>query len=224
MSTEKKAVVFCDFDGTITVNDNIVAIIKHFNPPGWKPIVDDIIQGHKSIRQGVSELFRLLPTARREEIVRYAIDNAQIREGFPEFLQFCREEQIEFYVTSGGIDFFVHPILAPFHIPQDHIFCNGSRFADSTIEITWPHTCDDTCNNDCGMCKSRIIRSFDPAFYDRYLIGDSITDFAGATLVEHVYARSHLITKCKELDVRYAPYQTFFDIMENWKIERGVTR
>ncbi len=51
--SEKKDVIFCDFDGTITENDNIIAIIRHFNPPGWEPIVNDIVSQRKTIRQGV---------------------------------------------------------------------------------------------------------------------------------------------------------------------------
>lgn len=215
MSFTKQPVVFCDFDGTITVNDNIVAIIQHFDPPGWKPIVDDIIGERKSIRQGVGELFQLLPTSRREEITRFAIDQVQIRAGFKEFLQFCQENDMKFYVTSGGIDFFIYPILGAFDIPKDHIYCNASDFTGTHIEILWPHSCDEICQNDCGMCKTRIIRSFDPEHYDRYLIGDSVTDFAGAKLVDHVYARSHLITKCEQLGMPHVPYTDFFDIINH---------
>ena len=39
----KERIIFCDFDGTITVNDNIVAIMKHFNPDGWEGIVEQIM-------------------------------------------------------------------------------------------------------------------------------------------------------------------------------------
>lgn len=217
MSMRKQPVVFCDFDGTITVNDNIVAIVKHFNPPGWEPIVDDIIGERKSIRQGVGELFQLLPASRREEITRYAIDQAVIRDGFSEFLKFCKTQDMLFYVTSGGIDFFLYPILDPFDIPHDHIYCNGSDFSGSHIKILWPHACQSPCQNDCGMCKTTIIRRFPSEQYDRYLIGDSITDFEGAKLVDHVYSRSHLTTKCEQLGLPHVPYHNFFDIMDHMK-------
>jgi len=211
----KQPVVFCDFDGTITINDNIVAIIQHFDPPGWKSIVDDVIAERKSVRVGVGEMFRLLPTSQREEITRFAIDQVQIRPGFAEFLTFCKEQQIEFYVTSGGIDFFIYPILERFDIPKERIFCNTSDFSGSHIEILWPNACDDVCDNDCGMCKTKIIRSFSNSEYDRYIIGDSITDFAGAKLVEHVYSRSHLTTKCEQLGLAHVPYNDFFDIIRH---------
>ncbi|MGB2992381.1 MAG: 2-hydroxy-3-keto-5-methylthiopentenyl-1-phosphate phosphatase, partial [Paenisporosarcina sp.] len=36
-------VIFCDFDGTITIKDNIMAIMKKFAPPEWEPIKDQIL-------------------------------------------------------------------------------------------------------------------------------------------------------------------------------------
>src|SRR5690348_15943959 len=104
----KKPVIFCDFDGTITVNDNIVAIMKHFQPPGWEGIVGQIVGREISVRKGVGRMFSLLPSSKNTEIVDYAVGECRIRPGFGELLDFCRERGIEFYVTSGGIDFFVY--------------------------------------------------------------------------------------------------------------------
>jgi len=219
--SKRQQVIFCDFDGTITKNDNIIAIIRHFNPPGWEAIVDDIIRQRMSIREGVGKLFSLLPTSRQEEVVAYAISNAEIRDGFAELLAYCKAEQIPFYVTSGGIDFFVYPILARFDIPADHIYCNGSSFAGETIEITWPHPCDDDCDRNCGMCKTTIMRRFPPERYERILIGDSVTDFEGAKLADVVFSRSHLSEKCRELGLPFVPYETFHEVTERLAQLRG---
>ena len=216
---ERKRVIFCDFDGTITINDNVVAIMKHFNPSGWDIIVEDILAQRKSIRQGVSEMFRMLPSADKEEVIAYGINNVRIREGFPELLAYCKANDIEFYVTSGGIDFFVYPLLEPFGIPADHIYCNGSDFSGENIAITWPHTCDDACSNSCGMCKAAVIRRFPADQYYRILIGDSVTDFAGAKLVDLVFSRSHLTDKCVELGLPHIPFDTFHDIIRH--LEQG---
>ncbi|MGG4142788.1 2-hydroxy-3-keto-5-methylthiopentenyl-1-phosphate phosphatase [Paenibacillus algorifonticola] len=213
MTAAKKRIVFCDFDGTITVNDNIIAIIRHFNPPGWEPIVEQTITQQISIREGVGKLFRLLPSSMQKEVVHFGITNARIREGFGEFLSYCRKNEIEFYVTSGGIDFFVYPVLEPFDIPQDHIYCNGHDFSGANIEITWPHPCDGQCSNECGMCKTTIMRGFPAEKYERIVIGDSVTDFEGAKLADTVFSRSHLTTKCQELGLPHSEYETFHDII-----------
>ncbi|GGF89159.1 2-hydroxy-3-keto-5-methylthiopentenyl-1-phosphate phosphatase [Paenibacillus abyssi] len=220
MKANRERVIFCDFDGTITVNDNIVAIIKHFNPPGWQKIVDDIVAQRISIRDGVGQLFRLLPAARQDEVIEYAISNAKIRDGFEELLAYCKEQSVPFYVTSGGIDFFVYPILASFDIPVNHIYCNGSDFTGESIEITWPNPCDDHCSNDCGMCKTTIMRRFPPEKYERILIGDSVTDFEGAKLADLVFSRSHLSEKCRELGLPFVPYETFHEVIAYLSKER----
>ncbi|RXZ80250.1 2-hydroxy-3-keto-5-methylthiopentenyl-1-phosphate phosphatase [Paenibacillaceae bacterium] len=211
----KKKVIFCDFDGTITINDNIIAIIRHFDPPGWQPIAEDVIAQRKSIKQGVGELFRLLPTSRQEEIVHFAINNVRIREGFAELLDYCVEQSIAFYVTSGGIDFFVYPVLAQFPIPEDHIYCNASDFTGANIEILWPHSCDEHCSNNCGMCKTTIMRRFPKEQYQRIIIGDSVTDFEGAKQADLVYSRSHLTEKCRELGLPYVAFETFHDVIQD---------
>ncbi|KIL34910.1 2-hydroxy-3-keto-5-methylthiopentenyl-1-phosphate phosphatase [Cohnella kolymensis] len=208
-------VLFCDFDGTITLSDNIVAVMQHFQPHGWEDIVKDIVNESKSIQQGVGEMFALLPSSMKEEVTSYILANAGIRSGFPELLEWCREHNVPFYVTSGGIDFFVYPLLAPFGIPADHIYCNGSDFTGDNIRITWPHTCDDHCDNNCGMCKTTVIRQFPETEYFRILIGDSITDFAGAKLADLVFSRSHLTEKCRELGLPHIPFGTFHDIIHH---------
>lgn len=217
----RKQIIFCDFDGTITVNDNIVAIMKHFQPTGWDALVEQVISKTISIREGVGRMFALLPTSRNQEIVDYAINNVVIRGGFSELLSYCQEQAIELYVTSGGIDFFIYPVLAAFPIPSDHIYCNSSDFSGSHIEILWPHACDEHCQTDCGMCKTTIIRRYSTDDYERILIGDSITDFEGAKLVDTVFARSHLINLCSELGLNYYTFDDFHEIIQRLKEMRA---
>ncbi|GIP20049.1 2-hydroxy-3-keto-5-methylthiopentenyl-1-phosphate phosphatase [Paenibacillus sp. J22TS3] len=222
MSHSLKPVVFCDFDGTITVSDNIVAIMKHFKPEGYEPIMERILSGEVSIHEGVGAMFALMPSTSRQEITDFVLGQAGIREGFAEFLQHLRDRDIPFYVTSGGIDFFVEPLLAPFNIPSDHIFCNGSDFSGSNIRITWPHPCDEHCANDCGMCKTTVMRSFPADQYERILIGDSLTDFEAAKLADRIYSRSHLTEKCIELGVPHTPFETFVQITEDFIRREGA--
>lgn len=217
MTAGKKPVIFCDFDGTITLSDNIVAIMKHFKPEGYEPIMKRTVDQEITLRQGVGDMFALLPASRKDEIVDFVLSRAGIREGFREFLDYVKQADIEFYVTSGGMDFFIDPLLAPFDIPADHIFCNGADFSGDTIEILWPHPCQDPCTNGCGMCKTTVMRRFPEEKYERILIGDSLTDFEGAKIADMVYSRSILTDKCAELGVKHMPFQNFFDIIADLK-------
>ncbi|USG66726.1 2-hydroxy-3-keto-5-methylthiopentenyl-1-phosphate phosphatase [Brevibacillus ruminantium] len=208
----KQLVLFCDFDGTITEKDNIVAIMRRYAPPEREELIEQILTQKVSIQEGVGALFQLLPSELKQEIIDFIVAEATIRPGFAEFVHFCREQGIELLITSGGIDFFVEPILAPYELDVP-IYCNGSDFSGPRITITWPHSCDEQCQNRCGMCKTTIIRRYDPEHYYRIVIGDSITDLAGAKIADFVIARSLLEQKSEELGLPYRPFSTFHDVI-----------
>jgi 2-hydroxy-3-keto-5-methylthiopentenyl-1-phosphate phosphatase len=209
----KKIVIFCDFDGTITKSDNIINIMKYFNPPGWETIKNDILAGRISVREGVGRMFSLLPASYREEIATYAIKQAKIRPGFDQFIQYCKDNNNRLLITSGGIDFFVYPILSRYPIPKHDIYCNASDFSGKQIRILWPFSCDTQCSNDCGMCKPSILRSLSTNDSMNIVIGDSITDLAIAKMAELVIARGFLLQKCKEQSLPYKEFNSFFDVM-----------
>lgn len=206
--------IFCDFDGTITEKDNIIDIMKQFAPPEWETIVDEIFAKERSLRDGVHKMFSLIPSSLRQEITDFVLERANVREGFADFVAYCKKNGIELLVTSNGIDFFIKPILAPYESEINRIYCNDSDFSDETINIIYPYPCDEHCDVDCGMCKTTIIRSYDSASYLKVVIGDSITDLEGAKIADAVIARSYLQKKCEELNIPYYPFSTFTDCIQ----------
>ncbi|MDZ5607324.1 2-hydroxy-3-keto-5-methylthiopentenyl-1-phosphate phosphatase [Bacillus pseudomycoides] len=203
--------IFCDFDGTITNNDNIVSIMKKFAPPKAEEIKQKILSQDISIQEGVSQLFKLLPTTLRDNIIRFLKETTNIRTGFEEFLQFINENNISFYVISGGMDFFVHPLLEGL-VPENRIYCNTTDFSEEYIEVKWPHPCGEHCNYNCGLCKSTLIRNLSSKNDFHIVVGDSITDLQAAKQADKVFARDFLITKCEEYHIPYTPFETFYDI------------
>ena len=205
-------VIFCDFDGTITTKDNIMAIMKKFAPPEWEPIKDQILGQEISIQQGVTRLFNLLSTNQKDEITQFVLDQAQIREGFEDFVAYTRSQRIPLFIVSGGIDFFVKPLLKDY-ITEDHIYCNVADFSGDTISIEWAHSCDEFCSNGCGCCKPSIIRKLSEDNTYKIVIGDSITDLQAAKLADKVIARDFLSKKCEELNIAFELFETFRDVI-----------
>ena len=206
-------IIFCDFDGTITNSDNIMAIMKEFAPSEWVGIKDRILSQELTIQEGVTKLFSLLPSSQKETITQFVLHQAEIREGFQDFIDYTQENNLPLYIVSGGIDFFVKPILEPFIRNEDHIYCNVADFSSENIRIEWPHSCDGHCTNGCGCCKPSIIRELSTDNTFKIVIGDSITDLQAAKLADKVIARDFLIEKCEELNIPYEPFQTFHDVI-----------
>ncbi|WP_404350872.1 2-hydroxy-3-keto-5-methylthiopentenyl-1-phosphate phosphatase [Sutcliffiella horikoshii] len=219
--TVNKQMIFCDFDGTITNSDNIIAIMKKFAPEEWDEIKNQVLSQEISIKNGVGKMFALLPSEKKEAITKYILVHAEIREGFKEFVAFTKEEGIPLYIVSGGIDFFVEPLLEGL-IEEANIYCNRSDFSGEKINILWPHACDAYCDNDCGCCKPSIIRKLAETNTYKIVIGDSITDLEAAKLADQVIARDFLIKKCEEHSIAFSPFETFYDVMDILK-KREVT-
>lgn len=217
----KNPVIFCDFDGTVTEKDNIISIMNNFAPPGWNELKDAVLDRRISIREGVGKMFSLLPVGLKDEIIQYAVENAKIRQGFQEFLLFAEDEEIPVYIVSGGIDFFIDPIIKPFG-PIAGVYCNGSDFTKETIQIEWPNSCDEHCANDCGCCKPSIMRKLVQSETYKIVIGDSVTDIEAAKQADVVFARDYLKAKCEELEIPYIPFETFYDCIEALKTKTGV--
>lgn len=207
----RNLILFCDFDGTITNTDNIIAIMKQFAPPEWNAIKDDVLAQRVSVQEGVGKMFSLLPSSLKNEIIEFLLKKAEIREGFQEFVAFAREKGLPLYIISGGIDFFVEPLLDGLVEPSS-IYCNGSDFSGERIRITWPHDCDEHCDNGCGCCKPSFLRDLAHGDDFKVVIGDSITDLQAAKLADAVIARDFLIEKCEELSIPYRPFSTFHDV------------
>ncbi|MCY7781558.1 MULTISPECIES: 2-hydroxy-3-keto-5-methylthiopentenyl-1-phosphate phosphatase [unclassified Bacillus (in: firmicutes)] len=210
----RKPLIICDFDGTITMNDNIISIMKTFAPPEWTALKDGVLSKTLSIKEGVGQMFGLLPSRLKDEITRFVLQDAKIREGFREFVAFVKENEIPFYVVSGGMDFFVYPLLEGI-VEKDRIYCNHASFDKDYIHIDWPHSCKGTCSNQCGCCKPSVIQELSEPNQYIIMIGDSVTDVEAAKLSDLCFARDYLLNECREHHLNHLPYQDFNEIRKD---------
>ncbi|MGM7720071.1 2-hydroxy-3-keto-5-methylthiopentenyl-1-phosphate phosphatase [Metabacillus sp. Hm71] len=205
--------IICDFDGTITETDNIIAIMKRFAPPEWNELKDDVLSQRISVKEGVGSMFKLLPSSLKNEIIEFILTHAKIRSGFEEFVQYTKDNHIPLYIVSGGIDFFVYPLLNGL-VDEKQIYCNRADFSQEMIQIEWPYSCDETCKNDCGCCKPSLIKRLTDNEQGKIVIGDSITDLQAAKLADLVIARDLLLEKSKDLQLPHRAFTTFYDVIQ----------
>jgi 2-hydroxy-3-keto-5-methylthiopentenyl-1-phosphate phosphatase len=203
----KPLALFCDFDGTITERDMVITLCEKFCPPGWEQIKDAIISRKKSVREGVAELFAMIPSAKKQDLIDYAREVMRLRKGFQEFLEFCQANGIRFIVCSGGIDFFVDPLMAPYHKWIHKLYSIPADFSGPMIRLRHPYGCET-----CGTCKVKVMAEYPETI--KILIGDSITDLHGAHHANVVFARNGLKDYLDQDKVSYSPFETFFDVMK----------
>lgn len=212
-----KPIIFCDFDGTITATDNIVSLMEHFVPEESEKIAQDIIAQTITFKDGVTAMFELLSTRQKDEVIQYLLNTAVVREGFGEFVQYAHSHNIPFYIVSGGVDFFIEPMIEKFG-PFAGIYCNRADFSGQQIKLLYPNQCDEKCSKyevqGCGCCKPTVMRTVAQDDHFKIVIGDSISDFEAAKQADLVLARDHLIGRCEELQIPYKTFETFHDCLD----------
>jgi 2-hydroxy-3-keto-5-methylthiopentenyl-1-phosphate phosphatase len=200
-------VVFCDFDGTITEKDMVVSICEKFCPPTWREVVQQILDKKKSVKDGVAEMFAMIPSSKKQDIIDFAKHTMRPRAGLEEFLRFCKETGLLFTVCSGGIDFFVEPLVEKFRPWIHKIYSIPADFSGKMIKLLHPMSCETE-----GTCKVKAMNEFPGSI--RILIGDSITDVHGAKHANRVFARAALRGYLDEEKVSYDSFETFFDVLK----------
>lgn len=215
MAVQKKPIIFSDFDGTITNRDVIITIMEKFAPTEWISIKDKILYERTiPLKDGIEMLFNLIDSSKKKEIEDYIKNTVTIRDGFSDFISFCKKNNIEFKVLSGGLDFHIIPILKDF-LDEIKIYCSKANFSSEKIKIDHPYlpkNCS-LCGN-CGCCKIEIMERYPKEKYFKVVIGDSLTDLSPSKVADLVFARSDLKKYLDEEKIKYVSFENFFDIRQ----------
>ncbi len=207
----RNPVVFSDFDGTITEKDVIISIMEQFAPEGWEQIHSDLMTGVIDIDEGIKRMFNLIPSEKKGEIVQWCKNNVKIREGFDKFLKFLKERNVPFIILSGGVDFYIYPIMEPYMDLITKIYSNKGIFSGKYIDVDFIYRCDSLCKRHCGICKPYILKEYRDRNTIIY-IGDGITDLDGAVYSDIIFATGYLASYLEKLQIKYNEYYNFYEI------------
>lgn len=149
--------IFCDFDGTISERDLITTLAVAFAGDEAQAIIDQV-NGHRlTVKEGVTQMFAMIPSHRYPELVAFARARTVIRAGFDRFVREAIQRGWQFSIVSGGFDFFVDPVAAPYQ-PDLQVFCNRLRHDGPFLKVEWGVECDANCEGGCGLCKPTVMR------------------------------------------------------------------
>ncbi|GGB11623.1 HAD family hydrolase [Macrococcus hajekii] len=208
-------IIACDFDGTVTSSDTIVAIMKRFAQQDSEAVLQGILDRRISIQQGVTTLFQILESSDKERIIDFVLSEVKIRPGFQQLLDTAKALDIPFYIISGGMHFFIDPIIAQFNGIKS-VYANDVDFSSVHMQVEWRYPCDKLCESgQCGTCKPSIVRTLKD---DRVIaIGDSITDIKLAEVADVLFTTDKLTSYAEDNDIPHIAFETFREIAERLK-------
>lgn len=202
--------ILCDFDGTITEKDGLYTFIASYAKDGWEDIEQLWTEGKISSKECLIEEFKLVPDL-SEELIAQFIKTISIDESFVSFYEKIKNLNIDFFVVSDGIDYFINKILSRYGLDDIKIISNHGEFKGEFFEITFPNDSGD-CINNAGTCKCKVLSGLKEKYEKIVYIGDGVSDYCVADKANVLYAKSRLLNYCKENKIDYIPYNTFNDI------------
>ncbi len=199
-----KEVVFCDFDGTITVEETFVGMLKQFATLPYDDVEARLIDGQLTLKDAVRRLVESIPAGRRAQVLQY-IEDKKIREGFAELLDFLHHRGVPFVVVSGGLVESVSAKLTPYRNRIQAIYAAETGIAGGFLRVSSAFESRSEL-----VAKTRVMNRYT---YERSIvIGDGITDLNIAMAADVVFARGHLAGYLSSKGKPYIEWENFFDV------------
>ncbi|HPO54640.1 MAG TPA: MtnX-like HAD-IB family phosphatase [Ignavibacteriaceae bacterium] len=211
LTEERKIKVFIDFDGTITLKDVGASMFLNFGDmEKIGPVVNRIDAGEISGSEGWKELFKLLPAVPKKELDDF-IETMEIDPSFHEFVQYLRENKIEFYVLSDGFDYYIERIFEKEKIKGIKYFSNKLFYSDNAdMKTDYPYR-DEECR-DCANCKRNHLLMYSGDDEYTIYVGNGSSDRCPAQYCDFIFAKETLLKFCEKEKIPYSQFETFSDV------------
>ncbi|MDZ8262808.1 HAD-IB family phosphatase [Nostoc sp. ChiQUE01b] len=201
-----KRIVFCDFDGTITVDETFVAVLKKFAPVLSAKLLPEMYAKRLTLREGVKEILQSIPSASYPEILEFTKPQL-MRPGFIELLDFLEFQGVSLIVISGGLRGMVEVVLDRIVDRVEKIYAVDVDISSTYLKVISQYEGDTEL-----IAKVQVMDQY-PAD-EKIAIGDSITDLNMGLQASVVFARTPLTQYLDERQKPYIPWNDFFQIRD----------
>lgn len=206
MMKADQRIVFCDFDGTITVEDTFVNVCRHFAADTVDRLLREIFKGSLSLKDGIRDIVESIPSARYPEMLDF-VNGTPLRAGLERFLDFIEGKNIPFVVISGGLMGLVLRQLGPIAVRAERIYAADVDTSGKYLRVISPFEDGSELVN-----KKKIMSTY--RYTDAAAIGDGVTDQGMAMEASIVFARKHLADFLDKCSKSYETWNDFYDVRE----------
>ncbi|CAK9439583.1 uncharacterized protein LODBEIA_P36830 [Lodderomyces beijingensis] len=230
------AIVFSDFDGTITLQDSNDYLTDNLGM-GQKQrefIGNEILEGRTNFRDGFREEIESVKTP-FNQCVETLLANIKLDPGFKEFFTYCQEQGIPIIVVSSGmkpiISALITKLIGPEAVEKIDILSNDVRLGGDD-GANWELLYKDP-ESPFGHDKAKSIKEYlekhGYADLDQdseglvspklFYAGDGVSDLSAAKETDLLFAKhgKDLIKYCVRENIPYTEFNDFADILNKLK-------
>lgn len=209
-----KTVVQCDFDGTITQDDQSFLLLDTFGKGNWRQLLAEYREGKISVSHFNIRAFAMVKED-KQTLLDFIKSKIKIRAGFSELLTYCHRNGFQFIIISNGLDFYIDAILKHIGVQNIKVFAAQAHFGSRGIEVKYMGLNESHLENDF---KEAYVRSFLANGYRVIYVGNGLSDISPAKLAHHIFARDELLAYCKEASLNCTPFIDLNDVVRGLEL------
>ncbi|KAF8461408.1 putative 3-phosphoserine phosphatase [Kalaharituber pfeilii] len=217
-----RAIVFSDFDGTITLKDSNDYLTDNigYGEKRRRDLNLEVLHGNWTFRDAFKDMLDSIKTPFPEciEILR---KNIKLDPGFKPFYEWCLQENIPVIVLSSGMEPIIRALLTDLVGPSAKNLQIISNQVDIHNDGSWNIVFRDP--SDFGHDKSLAIKPYNKAPQGErptlFYCGDGVSDLSAARETDLLFAKHghDLITYCEREGIPFTVFHTFEDIHKKVK-------
>lgn len=204
--------IFCDFDGTFSVQDVGSTLAQQLLPEKRARLWDRFADGEFTAWSYVIALLDGLVLPEKE--LEAFLETIDLDPGAEMLLEWCAAEEVPFRILSDGFDWNLDRLQAinnvQFEHNANHLEYEGDRWNLS------PGRPDATCGCGTGSCKRSLIRAYREAHPDAFCIhigNGRVSDLCGAIEADLAFAKDTLAPALEERGEDFIRFDTLHDVL-----------
>jgi 2-hydroxy-3-keto-5-methylthiopentenyl-1-phosphate phosphatase len=222
-----KAILFLDFDGTISSSDAVDVILEAYADPGWFVFEEEWRAGRMGSRDCLRAQMALVRATHDE--LNTLLDQIPVDEGLSPLLEMCAAHDVPVHIVSDGFDYCIRRILSRAGDSLQSLL-QGVRIAASGLESRgrrWRTTFPffrQTCAHGCATCKPAVMRLLNRTNAPALFVGDGLSDRYAVESANLVFAKNDLARYCRGQSIEHISYNNLEDVsvyLEGWLAARA---
>jgi 2-hydroxy-3-keto-5-methylthiopentenyl-1-phosphate phosphatase len=207
-----RLVVLCDFDGTITIVDTAEWILSKYAHHDWRGLDKQFEKGEVSLEECLNKQFSNVQVSKNQ--VLKDLENVVVfRQGFKDFVEYCRHRGIPIVIVSAGLDFVIDYFLRKNGFLGKVEVCTAkTEEKPEGFTFSFPQIFDGPSQN----FKPDVVRSYREKGFKVVFVGDGLADYAAAREADYSFAvqGSNLAGLCKQHGMKCTEMTRFQELIK----------